>query len=192
LFGKRDAKIVKIVLNSGDQMKIKSVLLGLAVALSMSGASAFIPSTANASVYRLTATSAASGVLGYLDFDSSSFDGTSFQFVDNSQVLDLKFVDPISSAVVTAIGPAGSGTVIDSTSIPTVVGGYGFTGGTDFSNGVWIYGTSGVYVTNDNFGDVTWSTSGVPEASTWAMMLIGFGGLGYAGYRRNKAVTLAA
>jgi hypothetical protein len=29
--------------------------------------------------------------------------------------------------------------------------------------------------------------TGVPEVSTWAMMLLGFGGLGYAGYRRNKA-----
>jgi len=26
----------------------------------------------------------------------------------------------------------------------------------------------------------------VPEPSTWAMMLIGFGGLGYAGYRRAR------
>src|ERR1700722_11024147 len=28
----------------------------------------------------------------------------------------------------------------------------------------------------------------VPEPSTWAMMLIGFGGLGYAGYRRQQQV----
>ena len=34
--------------------------------------------------------------------------------------------------------------------------------------------------------------SAVPEPSTWAMMLIGFVGLGFAGYRRNKAATLAA
>jgi hypothetical protein len=26
----------------------------------------------------------------------------------------------------------------------------------------------------------------VPETSTWAMMLVGFAGLGYAGYRRAK------
>jgi hypothetical protein len=33
----------------------------------------------------------------------------------------------------------------------------------------------------------------VPEASTWAMMLIGFAGLGYAGYRRTrKPVSIAA
>jgi hypothetical protein len=32
----------------------------------------------------------------------------------------------------------------------------------------------------------------VPETSTWAMMLGGFAGLGFAGYRRNKAATLVA
>jgi hypothetical protein len=29
----------------------------------------------------------------------------------------------------------------------------------------------------------------VPESSTWAMMLLGFGGLGYAGYTRRRALT---
>jgi hypothetical protein len=31
----------------------------------------------------------------------------------------------------------------------------------------------------------------VPELSTWAMMLVGFAGLGYAGYRRTKTVRTA-
>jgi hypothetical protein len=31
----------------------------------------------------------------------------------------------------------------------------------------------------------------VPEPSTWAMMLLGFAGLGYAGYRRAKVVRTA-
>jgi hypothetical protein len=30
------------------------------------------------------------------------------------------------------------------------------------------------------------STLTIPEPSTWAMMLLGFMGLGYAGYRRGK------
>jgi hypothetical protein len=32
----------------------------------------------------------------------------------------------------------------------------------------------------------------VPEPSTWAMMLIGFGGLGFAGYRRNRKTAVPA
>jgi hypothetical protein len=35
--------------------------------------------------------------------------------------------------------------------------------------------------------------AGVPEPSTWAMMLIGLAGLGFAGYRTSrKAVSVAA
>jgi hypothetical protein len=30
----------------------------------------------------------------------------------------------------------------------------------------------------------------IPESSTWAMMLAGFGGLGYAAFRRNRAKRL--
>ena len=38
----------------------------------------------------------------------------------------------------------------------------------------------------------TWSAGAVPEPSTWAMMLAGFAGLGFVGYRRNKAAAVAA
>jgi hypothetical protein len=37
--------------------------------------------------------------------------------------------------------------------------------------------------------DIT--TTSVPEPSTWAMMLLGFAGLGYAGYRRRSALARA-
>jgi hypothetical protein len=35
-------------------------------------------------------------------------------------------------------------------------------------------------------------TAGVPEPSTWAMMLLGFAGIGYGAYRRKKQAALAA
>ena len=35
-------------------------------------------------------------------------------------------------------------------------------------------------------------TPGVPEPSTWAMLLAGFAGLGWAGYRQSRKATVAA
>jgi PEP-CTERM motif len=35
--------------------------------------------------------------------------------------------------------------------------------------------------------EVVLTPTAVPEPSTWAMMLLGFAGLGYAGYRRRCA-----
>ena len=47
---------------------------------------------------------------------------------------------------------------------------------------------------DSNFKGVSFApVAAVPETSTWAMMLLGFAGLGYAGYRRTwKGSTMAA
>ena len=46
------------------------------------------------------------------------------------------------------------------------------------------------------FDDVTFGSvnpGGVPEPATWVMMLLGFGGLGFAGYSASrKSVAVAA
>ena len=39
---------------------------------------------------------------------------------------------------------------------------------------------------NDHGAPFPSPLGGVPEASTWSMMLLGFGGLGFAGYRRSQ------
>ena len=44
-------------------------------------------------------------------------------------------------------------------------------------------------VGNELYNEVLGLPSPVPEPSTWAMMLLGFLGLGFAGYRRVKAVA---
>jgi PEP-CTERM motif-containing protein len=41
------------------------------------------------------------------------------------------------------------------------------------------------FLANDTI-TITFDNNGVPEPSTWAMMLIGFGGLGFVAYRRQK------
>jgi hypothetical protein len=54
----------------------------------------------------------------------------------------------------------------------------------DVPKGASVTTASGVF---DNFVSTT-----VPEPSTWAMLLIGFAGLGFAGCRARKAVSIAA
>jgi hypothetical protein len=44
----------------------------------------------------------------------------------------------------------------------------------------------------NGYGAGTLSVSAVPEPSTWAMMLLGFCGLGFMAYRRNAKPTLMA
>jgi hypothetical protein len=49
--------------------------------------------------------------------------------------------------------------------------------------------TAGDLFVNENFGGQfgTFTATLVPEASTWVMMLLGFAGLGFAGYHRAKS-----
>ena len=42
------------------------------------------------------------------------------------------------------------------------------------------------------FSDSTVAITSVPEPSTWAMMLLGFAGLGFAGYRASRKSAVAA
>jgi hypothetical protein len=41
-------------------------------------------------------------------------------------------------------------------------------------------------------GPSTFSVAGVPEPSTWAMMFLGFAGLGYAAFRRSSKTSVSA
>jgi len=54
------------------------------------------------------------------------------------------------------------------------------------------FGTSGLGLNDDVcVGCVPTPTAAVPEASTWAMMIIGFAGLGFMTYRRRNQFRLA-
>jgi hypothetical protein len=59
-------------------------------------------------------------------------------------------------------------------------------------------GTTDLQLSNGSDGSYSWifgvgslSYSAVPETSTWVMMLAGFAGLGFAGYRRSKTLPAA-
>ena len=64
------------------------------------------------------------------------------------------------------------------------------------SNGLFEFSfaapvTSVTFGSSANSLEVASISSAVPEASTWAMMLIGFTGLGYAAYRKTKTKRMA-
>jgi hypothetical protein len=58
----------------------------------------------------------------------------------------------------------------------------GYSGGVEIGNP----GDQGLFNNQHLF-----TTQTVPEPSTWAMMIVGFAGLGFAGYRSAKAKTVA-
>jgi hypothetical protein len=166
-------------------MKIAKLMAAAAVALAA-------VSGAHADTFRFTATSDAAGVLGYIDADAAVFDtSNSFQFVANTSLLGLDFTDPATHLHVATLGTDKDGVYFDSTgALPSVIGGSGFVGGTDKSDGVWISGTDNVNVGTD-YWDVHWSSSriitAVPEPETYAMILAGLGIMGFIARRRRPA-----
>jgi hypothetical protein len=87
------------------------------------------------------------------------------------------------------VSKTGGLTLADITGL-TTTGGYYFAA--DISQ--TIVGSDAVtgVVAADGFTGVKiGDTGGVPESSTWAMMLIGFAGIGFVAYRRAKKSTVA-
>jgi len=74
---------------------------------------------------------------------------------------------------------------LDFTEFPVVTG---LSIETDISVSAGPFSSAGVMSVSNLFSSIY----SVPEPSTWAMMLIGFAGLGYAGWRRRSKLGVAA
>jgi hypothetical protein len=76
-----------------------------------------------------------------------------------------------------------------------------FAVGPNFSNGFSGSGTLNFEDVTGDFRDSHWAfdilnvnsavQNGVPEPSTWAMMILGFAGIGFMAYRRSRKSTMA-
>jgi hypothetical protein len=62
----------------------------------------------------------------------------------------------------------------------------------DAFQGFWYCNICGDYVYGSAAFHADFSASAVPEPSTWAMMLIGFAGVGIIAYRRKSKPALMA
>jgi hypothetical protein len=89
---------------------------------------------------------------------------------------------------------------VESDSEDGIDGGFFIEGGSDiFGTGPQLYtgAESAPVFSPGHFGVrtgsliVTVATPAVPESSTWAMMLMGFAGLGYAGHRAGRSAIAA-
>ena len=102
--------------------------------------------------------------------------GAGFEDVSSSEdILDTVSASFATYDLTTSIGPiVGSSVINDGISFPT-------------SGGDFVLTSAG----DATFTSVASETNAIPEPSTWAMMLIGFAGLGYAGYRRARAAQAA-
>lgn len=108
-------------------------------------------------------------------------------------------IDGVSLGTPTAGGPVGtwvpfyatwySGANTSATLglIDTNTAGYG----NDFALDLVCLSTSSSCAVGSNVGGTTGPVSGVPETSTWAMLLLGFAGVGFAGYRQRRGARLA-
>ena len=113
-----------------------------------------------------------------IDADAHNFNSHTNQ---NILGLHMNLKDGVISIATSAFGTGGAN---DDVHIPTttVLPGHSYS---LFVTGSIPKGDSGAY-------DVNLITSGVPELSTWAMMIIGFGGVGLQMRRRNSLAVSAA
>jgi PEP-CTERM motif len=131
--------------------------------------------------------------------NSLTLDFNSFVTTGNPNFANIVFtVLDSSNTVVFDSGSLSSGAT--SVTIPgsTLTAGQSYTFDLLFSEQVFgendtpAFGTTQFYDTHTAGAFVTAGASPVPEPSTWAMMLVGFVGLGYAGYRGSRKKIAAA
>jgi hypothetical protein len=172
-------------------IKIGHLLLMSAIAL----AAAQIPGRADASTVTynlvLTATSgpeSGSGSFTVITPTSS----TSFDTVANGQLTAMTFmIDGMTFNLLNSTS-AGVGFNNTGSGTPEIINNIGYTGQNDsfvFQLSTGGFGYTFTDTANSKLsssGTIEATISAVPEPSTWAMMILGFCGLGFMAYRRKQ------
>jgi hypothetical protein len=138
-------------------------------------------------------------IVGFYQPDAAL--ATSFGYLDKGGTITT--IDPFDSTFAQALGVNDQGEIvgfytdgtgqhgfIDNNSVFTSFDAPGAVSTT--INGINDKGDIVGFYTNANDATVGFVGAPVPEASTWAMMLAGFAGLGFLGYRKVRQGKLAA
>ena len=194
-------------------MNVKAILSGALVAAFLGAAAAkadVIPypniGTTNPITYNFTADYTGE-VYAYFYTSSAGYDETIGLLVHGvstgitglpnhgsafGQKLDLGFAH-VGDTLVFSLHVSTTGDVFYSNPALNLDGGFNHVYATSYSGGGGIpAGTFLAFEDLNGGGDKDYNdtsfvfTSGVPEASTWAMMLIGFAGMGFVAYRRAR------
>jgi hypothetical protein len=175
-------------------MKLKLFLMGSAVALGLGAMSLAAP----AARAELVFTWSGSCVLGCptgervnaeLELDQDYVFGTA---ITNDNFGELTFRSSNLNLLITTLDDPTTGVNQDGSLAGSAIAfqsGANFFSFQVFSGGGLNFTAAGSGVTLRGLGASSFSQAGIlstPEPSTWAMMLIGFAGLGYAGYRRAR------
>ena len=167
------------------------------------------PSAANGPGWIITLNKGGTGTIAPVAGQSTTYDGFSFNGGDDTYlgILNLSG-QSISSLHLTSSAPifAFDGDGIDhygATPNGMDTSGYGgpnawYTPFSNYDGNVHFItplgpGADGYFSLEAQLTDATFVVGpGTPEPSTWAMMLLGFGGLGFAAYRSRKRATATA
>ena len=142
-----------------------------------------------------TFTLTSSGTLTVTDMQVS---GDRFELFDNGIAMT-----PAASPFTAPGQNPGQAAIGDKTSVPVPnveTGMFNINtalGDTNYSSGTFglhpgVNNITGEFIGVITFGEMEFiAESAIPEPSTWAMMMLGFAGLGFAGYRKARSIRTA-
>jgi hypothetical protein len=157
------------------------------------------PAIASAAPIRFVATGNAN-VSGYVEFDDADFDGSPFQFLSNSEILDLS-LQVFGETFTLADVVTTDDTIIDSSgAIPVIVNGAGnlannlslaiaffpddYAGSGADGDASLALGGPNAGLADEEFYKVKWEAQAVPEPTS--LLLFGAAGVGILVRRRSK------